>query len=138
MADVSVTLLDRVADWLTQSALAGEAPNLCDWVGPWAPAGPMASRRDGATATTLNDGRVLFVGGWERQSRVTGSEDPFPSGNGDGVTADVYVAQQVPGGVPQRIPLQPLPGIEADDLGVGRQHGVGILSHPEDPSVIVA
>jgi subtilase family serine protease len=47
----------------TTSLFAQPAPNFCDWQGPWASTAPLAQAREGATATRLNDGRVLVVGG---------------------------------------------------------------------------
>jgi hypothetical protein len=55
-------------------AAAAPALNWCDWNGPWASAGSMAFKRDGATSTVLMNGRVLIIGGWDNVNTVATAE----------------------------------------------------------------
>jgi N-acetylneuraminic acid mutarotase len=49
----------------------------------WAPAGHMAAPRIDHTSSLLQDGRVLVVGGWNKQNASTGQPEPL-------ATAEVY------------------------------------------------
>jgi hypothetical protein len=65
-----LTVIASILSGAVCSTLAAEAPNVCDWTGLWAPGGTLAAKRDGATATTLQDGRVLVVGGYDGANTV--------------------------------------------------------------------
>ena len=65
-----MTVIVSILPGAVRSTHAAEAPNLCDWTGLWAPGGTLAAKRDGATATTLQDGRVLVVGGYDGANTV--------------------------------------------------------------------
>ena len=65
-----LTVIVSILSGAVRSTLAAEAPNVCDWTGLWAPAGSLAAKRDGTTATTLQDGRVLIVGGYDGVNTV--------------------------------------------------------------------
>jgi subtilase family serine protease len=87
---------------LASVPLFAQAPNICDWTSPWLPLGPLVARRDGATATVLQDGRVLIVGGHDGANTVAVAEVFDPATDSftmtgtlaDGRTAHIAVRLQ--------------------------------------------
>src|SRR5438309_238435 len=69
-----LTVIVSIPSGAVRSTFAAEARNACDWTGLWAPAGSLTAKRDGATATTLQDGRVLIVGGYDGANTVAFAE----------------------------------------------------------------
>ena len=81
-----------------------QAPNICDWTGPWLAQAPLVSKRDGATATRLQDGKVLIAGGFDGSNTVAAAElydpatDTFTLTGSMGTGRTGHVAALLPDG----------------------------------------
>src|SRR5262245_60290011 len=88
-----LTVILSIASGALRPALAAGAPHFCDWSAPWMSAGNLSAKRYDQTATTLNDGRVLIVGGIDGGNTIGVAEIYNPSTGAITTTGSLITAR---------------------------------------------